>query len=180
MLSKQAKTRIALNKTKRTVPGWKRDMRVFFISQLPPSQTYLSGKHLTNVLTEVGEVGSERDTKAKEIFTKLRTWTRHDWQAFIHSGDADYVRYVELRSRLERRRLIVKSMTQEQINRAYGEPVIDITGDVPQLDPGVLAVLRDPVISERRRLDFGTIKTFSYRDQIQPSGHTEEKQGEQE
>jgi hypothetical protein len=153
MQSKRVKVRIASNKQKRKVPMWKHQMRAFFISQLPPSQSVLSSKHFVVKVTAVGEkvlTEEYQSQRADEIFHKMATWTRHDWNAFIRSGDADYGRYIGYRGlyhsmvasrlaakqllttptpigeRLSERRKLIRGLTQGQINKGYGLPKIEL------------------------------------------------------
>jgi hypothetical protein len=132
MLSKQVKQRIAINKTKHKVPGWKRDMRDFFISQLPPVQSVLSSKHFDVVITTLGEnkhfdvvittLGEKvempqyQHQETTEIFRKIRTWTRQQWQAFIRSGDVSYSQY------LARRQIFLIAAARRKILDIYGRP----------------------------------------------------------
>jgi hypothetical protein len=145
MLSKQVKQRIAINKTKHKVPGWKRDMRDFFISQLPPVQSVLSSKHFDVVITTLGEnkhfdvvittLGENKHfdvvittlgekvempqyqhQETTEIFRKIRTWTRQQWQAFIRSGDVSYSQY------LARRQIFLIAAARRKILDIYGRP----------------------------------------------------------
>jgi hypothetical protein len=119
MLSKQVKQRIAINKTKHKVPGWKRDMRDFFISQLPPVQSVLSSKHFDVVITMLGEkveMPQYQHQETTEIFRKIRTWTRQQWQAFIRSGDVSYSQY------LARRQIFLIAAARRKILDIYGRP----------------------------------------------------------
>lgn len=194
MLNKQVKARIARNKQKRKMPMWKREMRAFLISQLPPNQSALSSKHLdvsTLYAAQVLEQIKAQQAKATDLFEKLRVWTRHDWNAFIRSGDVDYANYLGLRNlyhsvlgareatralltmpfdaRMVRRRELLKGLTQEQINRAYRKSSlasVTIDGKEYAVSPltGGTLIPRDPVFPEARKHIFGTIQTFSFRD----------------
>ena len=126
MLSKQVKQRIAYNKTKRQVPGWKREMRAFFISQLPPAQSILSSKHFVVKVSVLGDdvlTQEYQNKQADETFNKITTWTRHDWHAYIRSGDEAYAQYVDRRARMlsayRYRRAVVLPADPEQLAKDF-------------------------------------------------------------